>query len=629
MAKNVANVNPLTDTFLDWLTKTNINLDALATIVMTANSTLGNTSGNAHLSGVLAANTLAAIANLMGGAITTNSSSLPEIVPANLNITTNTVFNSNVYIQNVTSIDRANTTHTNTHLYQLTVTFAGNLVSNSTATFTGNANFSGNVNSTNSANFSGNTNIGGNTTLSGNTLVTGLSTFTGNVAISANLLSFGANTRISANGSTGTGYQMLTSNNGVLTWQNPPVTLIIDSIANTSITGAAAANSVKTAYDAAIAANTLAAQAMVAAGSNSQLASQQAYVNAVAYANAISTNAYSNAVAIATTLATAAFTNATSTANILATSAYSNGVTFSQTIAAAAYSNAVSFATTIAATAYSNATSFSVSIGANAYANAVSFATTVAGQAFSNAVSRAANASNLATGTVPRAVLGSGSATAATFLRGDATWAPILTDLGSFTNSPGYINANQRAYPRLIGGGDFNVNWSGQGGQPSWLIGGNDGVNFYVYNPSNFSVAYAQNAGFASSAGSAATAGSVSWNNVAGRPTDLGAFSNGPGYISGGSFAFANGGTGYIIFPNGFKIMWGSVTIPANVAQYAVAYPTAFASYSVPQISGGNLATGTSTNGPMIVPPGGQTTVFYVSNSFNFGTASWWIAVGF
>lgn len=31
-------------------------------------------------------------------------------------------------------------------------------------------------------------------------------------------------------------------------------------------------------------------------------------------------------------------------------------------------------------------------------------------------------------------------------------------------------------------------NWSGQGGQPSWLWGGSDGTNMYVYNPSNFSV---------------------------------------------------------------------------------------------------------------------------------------------
>lgn len=37
-------------------------------------------------------------------------------------------------------------------------------------------------------------------------------------------------------------------------------------------------------------------------------------------------------------------------------------------------------------------------------------------------------------------------------------------------------------------GTPMTFNWSGQGGQPSWLWGGNDGSNMYVYNPSNFSV---------------------------------------------------------------------------------------------------------------------------------------------
>ena len=37
--------------------------------------------------------------------------------------------------------------------------------------------------------------------------------------------------------------------------------------------------------------------------------------------------------------------------------------------------------------------------------------------------------------------------------------------------------------------------WNGQGGQPNWIWGGNDGTNMYVYNPSNFKVSYANNAG--------------------------------------------------------------------------------------------------------------------------------------
>lgn len=41
----------------------------------------------------------------------------------------------------------------------------------------------------------------------------------------------------------------------------------------------------------------------------------------------------------------------------------------------------------------------------------------------------------------------------------------------------------------------MTFNWSGQGGQPTWLWGGNDSSNMYVYNPSNFNVNYATTAG--------------------------------------------------------------------------------------------------------------------------------------
>lgn len=57
------------------------------------------------------------------------------------------------------------------------------------------------------------------------------------------------------------------------------------------------------------------------------------------------------------------------------------------------------------------------------------------------------------------------------------------------------ITSDGRAYPRRVGGVDINFNWSGQVGQPSWLWGGNDGTNMYVYNPSNFNVNYANSAG--------------------------------------------------------------------------------------------------------------------------------------
>lgn len=44
-------------------------------------------------------------------------------------------------------------------------------------------------------------------------------------------------------------------------------------------------------------------------------------------------------------------------------------------------------------------------------------------------------------------------------------------------------------------GGIASFNWTGQSGQPAWLWGGNSEHSYYVYNPSNFRVAYASSAG--------------------------------------------------------------------------------------------------------------------------------------
>jgi len=57
-----------------------------------------------------------------------------------------------------------------------------------------------------------------------------------------------------------------------------------------------------------------------------------------------------------------------------------------------------------------------------------------------------------------------------------------------------------RAYPRNAGGGDINFHWDGKGGQPTWLWGGEDGINMYVYNPANFSVNRAKGADEANNA---------------------------------------------------------------------------------------------------------------------------------
>lgn len=50
-------------------------------------------------------------------------------------------------------------------------------------------------------------------------------------------------------------------------------------------------------------------------------------------------------------------------------------------------------------------------------------------------------------------------------------------------------------------GGVSNFYWYGQSGQPTWLWGGNNHHSYYVYNPSNFRVAYAETAGSADNIG--------------------------------------------------------------------------------------------------------------------------------
>ena len=69
-----------------------------------------------------------------------------------------------------------------------------------------------------------------------------------------------------------------------------------------------------------------------------------------------------------------------------------------------------------------------------------------------------------------------------------ATNATNATNAANATNTQ-YLN-NDSQY--------MCFHWNGQSGQPTWLWGGNDASNMYVYNPSNFSVNYATTAGSAS-----------------------------------------------------------------------------------------------------------------------------------
>ena len=89
-----------------------------------------------------------------------------------------------------------------------------------------------------------------------------------------------------------------------------------------------------------------------------------------------------------------------------------------------------------------------------------------------------------------------------------ATTADSATNANHAKSADSATNANHattadtanRAYPRNANGGNINFHWEGKNGQPTWLWGGEDGTNMYVYNPSAFSVNHALNANNATNA---------------------------------------------------------------------------------------------------------------------------------
>lgn len=68
-------------------------------------------------------------------------------------------------------------------------------------------------------------------------------------------------------------------------------------------------------------------------------------------------------------------------------------------------------------------------------------------------------------------------------------------------NVPYATDCNAANAIKKANGGPMYFDWEGQhSGQPSWVWGGNDGVNMRVWNPSNFSVNYANSCNWANGA---------------------------------------------------------------------------------------------------------------------------------
>ena len=99
-------------------------------------------------------------------------------------------------------------------------------------------------------------------------------------------------------------------------------------------------------------------------------------------------------------------------------------------------------------------------------------------------------------------------------ISGNAGYAASAGNASTAGSATDAVNAQRLRSGGGAGTTAMTFNWSGQGGQPTYLWGGNDGSNMYVYNPSNFSVNYAGSANYSNSSGTANNANAV--NGISG-----------------------------------------------------------------------------------------------------------------
>lgn len=162
MSKTLGTINPATDTFDQWLSKTTDMLTAFTTTVgVAANSTGEVSTGNAAIVGSLSANSLVAVNELRGGSLASagplnvtsnavltgaqvNSTSNTYTVAANVYTISNTfVVGSNSTINAISVV--GNSTVTTLSLKSNTFTLQGNSTFSNVATFSANVSVSGNV----------------------------------------------------------------------------------------------------------------------------------------------------------------------------------------------------------------------------------------------------------------------------------------------------------------------------------------------------------------------------------------------------------------------------------------------------------------------------------------------------
>jgi hypothetical protein len=152
MAIATSNVNTTTDSFQNWIDKTNVLLDAYSTTILTAsaNTIGGFTTGNATVNGIFTANSITVSGNstfgLRGGnVVTANVLYITSNVSIG-NATVNTVFTTTTIDTDLALTVLGATTLSNTLSVTGTTTLSGNAALTGTLqTISGNSNFDSGV----------------------------------------------------------------------------------------------------------------------------------------------------------------------------------------------------------------------------------------------------------------------------------------------------------------------------------------------------------------------------------------------------------------------------------------------------------------------------------------------------
>ena len=234
MAKNIANVVIATDSFATWVSVTNQTADAFTKNALTANAAPGGATvtGNSHLFGIFAANTIVANNSLRGGnvshsnllTISSNTNFTGEVINSAANVY---IGAANVYINTTSFVMLGVSTLTGNATFKINAT-------NTNIQLLGNATASNLTFSANAVSVVGNVSITNATSVANTIAVTGAATFSNNLTVSGsvtNTVNFNASGDVTVGGNLAINGTLTTINTTTLNISDPLIRLANNNLA--------------------------------------------------------------------------------------------------------------------------------------------------------------------------------------------------------------------------------------------------------------------------------------------------------------------------------------------------------------------------------------------------------------